>query len=65
MILFAKIEMEDGAYADSEGKRYSVVALKRIRNGQGINVGYKKYADLRTALEDWGLTPIPLPHVEE
>lgn len=65
MILFAKIEMEDGAYVDSEGKRYSVVSLRRVRNGLGINVGYKEYSNLRTALDDWGLTQIPLPHVEE
>lgn len=58
MILFAKIEVEDGDYTDSAGKRYSVVSLRRIRNGLGINVGYKEYPDLQTALDDWGVTKI-------
>ncbi len=55
MKYYAKFKSPDGEYVDSTGVRYDVSAVRRVRNHQGVNVGYEEFATLEEALEAWNL----------
>lgn len=44
-----------GPYLGKNGERFSIYAIRRIRTGQGVNVGYEEFATLEEALESWNL----------
>ena len=55
MRYYARFECADGAYADANGVRYDVSAVRRVRSAEGVNVGYVPFPTLEDALEEWGL----------
>lgn len=52
---FLKMKDAGGEYIASDGTRYSIVMVRRIRTAQGINAGYEEFASLEDALTAWGL----------
>lgn len=44
-----------GDYVNAAGQRFLVASARRVRNVQGVNVGYTEFPSLEDALEYWGL----------
>lgn len=59
MKYYAKFKSPDGEYVDSTGVRYDVSAVRRVRNADGVNVGYIAFHSLQDALNAWKLEPVP------
>lgn len=57
---YKKVMDLQGAYCDALGIVYDVHVARRVRNAQGVNVGYEEFPSLEAALEHWGLVPISL-----
>lgn len=45
----------NGDFQSQEGTRYAVCSARRVRNSDGVNVGYEEFSSLEEALEAWGL----------
>lgn len=60
MMLYRKIMDANGDFQSQEGTRYSVCSARRVRNSDGVNVGYEEFSSLQAALEAWGLRPVRL-----
>lgn len=58
MKYYAKFKSPDGEYVDSTGVRYDVSAVRRVRNADGVNVGYEEFFSLEAALKEWGVKPV-------
>lgn len=58
MKYYAKFKSPDGAYVDSAGVRYDVSTVRRVRNADGVNVGYFKFPSLEVALAVWKLVAL-------
>lgn len=58
--MFYKTEKDvQGEYVGPDGDCYCVLVARRVRNAQGVNVGYVEFPSLEAALEYWGLRDIP------
>lgn len=55
MRYYARFECVDGSYVDTNGVRYDVSEVRRVRSSEGVNVGYVPFPTLEAALEAWGL----------
>lgn len=55
MMLYRKIMDANGDFQSQEGTRYSVCSARRVRNSDGVNVGYEEFSSLEEALEAWNL----------
>lgn len=65
MMYFMKSPDPSGEFKDAAGCRYSVAAARRIRNSEGVNVGYVPFESLEMALSSWGLSLAPSYAVPE
>lgn len=57
---YKKVAINNGAYVDGAGQRWEVLAARRVRDVNGVNVGYVEFPSLEDALEAWGLTACPI-----
>ena len=57
MKYFARVECADGSYVDTDGTRYDIFTVRRVRSVCGINTGYHPFSSLDEALIVWGLSP--------
>lgn len=57
MKCFARVECADGSYVDTDGTRYDIFTVRRVRSACGINTGYHPFSSLDEALIVWGLMP--------
>lgn len=64
MKYYAKFKSPDGEYVDSTGVRYDVSAVRRVRNADGVNVGYVPFPSRAAALAAMKLEPVPEPEEE-
>lgn len=58
---YAKFPAADGAYVDADNIRYDLSVVRRVRDPQGVNVGYTEFPSLEAALKHWQLTPFVEP----
>lgn len=58
MKYYAKFKSPDGSYVDGIGLRYDVSTVRRVRNADGVNVGYSLFPSLEEALEKWKLVAL-------
>lgn len=47
----------NGDFQSQEGTRYSVCSARRVRNSDGVNVGYEEFSSLEEAVRAWNLIP--------
>ena len=50
-----KILDMDGAWVSADGLRYTLLVVRRLRDSNGLNVGFEDFSSLADALEHWGL----------
>lgn len=54
--MFYKLILDEyGDYVLPDGRRCCVAAARRMRNRQGMNVGYEEFPSLEEAVRAWNL----------
>ena len=50
-----KIPDSDGTWVSADGLRYTLLVVRRLRDANGVNVGFEEFTSLADALERWNL----------
>ena len=64
-MIIKKIQDAEGAWEAPTGERFTLIMMRRIRNAQGINVGYEEFDSLECALKKWSLSRCICKKTEE
>ena len=50
-----KVQDTDGTWVSVDGLRYTLLVVRRLRDANGVNVGFEEFTSLTDALERWNL----------
>lgn len=54
-MFYQKLADVEGNYVNDSGERFSISAVRRVRNPKGVNVGYEEFTSLEDAVRSWNL----------